>query len=144
MRIAGVPKVNLQASTSGTDSDWVVKLIDVYPEQNATDPKLGGYELPVSLAIFRGRYRESFEHPAPLAADQPLQYRFDLPNANHTFERGHRVMVQVQSSLFPLYDRNPQTYVPNIYFAKPGDYQKATQRVWHTPERASFIDLPVL
>ncbi|GHH55565.1 CocE/NonD family hydrolase [[Pseudomonas] boreopolis] len=144
MRIAGVPKVNLQASTSGTDSDWVVKLIDVYPEENATDPRMAGYELPVSLAIFRGRYRESFEHPAPLAAGQPLQYRFDLPNANHTFQRGHRVMVQVQSSLFPLYDRNPQTYVPNIYFAKPGDYRKATQRVWHTPERASFIELPVL
>jgi putative CocE/NonD family hydrolase len=144
MRIAGVPKVNLQASTSGTDSDWVVKLIDVYPEENATDPRMAGYELPVSLAIFRGRYRESFEHPASLAAGQPLQYRFDLPNANHTFQRGHRVMVQVQSSLFPLYDRNPQTYVPNIYFAKPGDYRKATQRVWHTPERASFIELPVL
>ncbi|MFT4247325.1 MAG: CocE/NonD family hydrolase [Pseudomonas sp.] len=143
LRIAGEPKVNLQASTSGTDSDWVVKLIDVYPDEDATEPTLGGYELPVALAIFRGRYRESFEHPAPLAAGQPLRYRFDLPNANHTFERGHRVMVQVQSSLFPLYDRNPQTYVPNIYFATPGDYRKATQRVWHTPQLASFIELPV-
>ena len=144
LRIAGVPKVNLEASTSGTDSDWVVKLIDVYPGENASDPVMGGYELPVSLAIFRGRYRNSFEHPQPLAANQPLRYRFDLPNANHTFERGHRIMVQVQSSLFPLYDRNPQQYVPNIYFAKPGDYHKATQRVWHTPQYASFIELPVL
>ncbi|MCW0395149.1 Cocaine esterase [Xanthomonas sacchari] len=143
LRIAGAPQVNLQASTSGSDSDWVVKLIDVYPDQMASDPKLGGYELPVSLAIFRGRYRESFEHPAPLTPNQPLAYRFGLPTANHTFERGHRVMVQVQSSLFPLYDRNPQTYVPNIYFAKPGDYQKATQRIWHTPQQASFISLPV-
>ncbi|KAA8921588.1 glutaryl-7-ACA acylase [Xanthomonas sontii] len=143
LRIAGAPQVHLQASTSGSDSDWVVKLIDVYPDQMASDPKLGGYELPVSLAIFRGRYRESFEHPAPLTPNQPLAYRFGLPTANHTFERGHRVMVQVQSSLFPLYDRNPQTYVPNIYFAKPGDYQKATQRIWHTPQQASFISLPV-
>ncbi|XQA76719.1 CocE/NonD family hydrolase [Xanthomonas sacchari] len=143
LRIAGAPQVNLQASTSGSDSDWVVKLIDVYPDQMASDPKLGGYELPVSLAIFRGRYRESFEHPAPLTPNQSLAYRFGLPTANHTFERGHRVMVQLQSSLFPLYDRNPQTYVPNIYFAKPGDYQKATQRIWHTPQQASYISLPV-
>ncbi|XQA60518.1 CocE/NonD family hydrolase [Xanthomonas sacchari] len=143
LRIAGAPEVHLQASTSGSDSDWVVKLIDVYPDQMASDPKLGGYELPVSLAIFRGRYRESFEHPAPLTPNQPLAYRFGLPTANHTFERGHRVMVQVQSSLFPLYDRNPQTYVPNIYFAKPGDYQKATQRIWHTSQQASYISLPV-
>jgi putative CocE/NonD family hydrolase len=143
LSIAGAPEVHLQASTSGSDSDWVVKLIDVYPEQMASDPKLGGYELPVSLAIFRGRYRESFETPKPLAPNQPLAYRFGLPTANHTFQRGHRVMVQVQSSLFPLYDRNPQTYVPNIYFAKPGDYQKATQRIWHTPQQASYISLPV-
>ncbi|MCI2261794.1 CocE/NonD family hydrolase [Xanthomonas indica] len=143
LRIAGAPEVHLQASTSGSDSDWVVKLIDVYPDQMASEPKLGGYELPVSLAIFRGRYRESFEHPAPLTPNQPLAYRFGLPTANHTFERGHRIMVQVQSTLFPLYDRNPQTYVPNIYFAKPGDYQKATQRIWHTPQQTSFISLPV-
>ncbi|WP_045727790.1 CocE/NonD family hydrolase [Xanthomonas sp. GPE 39] len=143
LRIAGAPQVHLQASTSGRDSDWVVKLIDVYPDQVASDPQMGGYELPISLAIFRGRYRESFEHPAPLAPNQPLAYTFGLPTANHIFQRGHRVMVQVQSSLFPLYDRNPQTYVPNIYFAKPGDYQKATQRIWHTPQQPSFIELPV-
>ncbi|UKE74846.1 CocE/NonD family hydrolase [Xanthomonas graminis pv. phlei] len=143
LRIAGAPEVHLQASTSGSDSDWVVKLIDVYPDEMASDPKLGGYELAVSMAIFRGRYRESFETPKPIAPNQPLAYRFGLPTANHTFQRGHRVMVQVQSSLFPLYDRNPQTYVPNIYFAKPGDYQKATQRIWHTPQQASYISLPV-
>lgn len=143
LRIGGAPVVHLQASTSGTDSDWVVKLIDVYPDQEASTPEMGGYELPVSLAIFRGRYRESFSDPKPLPANQVLPYRFDLPNANHTFQKGHRVMVQVQSSLFPLYDRNPQTYVPNIYLAKPGDYQKATQRVWHSAAQASYIDLPV-
>ncbi len=101
-----------------------MKLIDVYPDEMASNPKMGGYELPVSLAIFRGRYRESFSTPKPLASNQPLAFQFGLPTANHTFQPGHRVMVQVQSSLFPLYDRNPQTYVPNIFFAKPGDYQK--------------------
>ena len=143
LRIGGAPVVHLQASTSGTDSDWVVKLIDVYPDQEASMPEMGGYELPVSLAIFRGRYRESFSAPKALAANQVLPYRFDLPNANHVFQKGHRVMVQVQSSLFPLYDRNPQTYVPNIYLAKPADYQKSTQRVWHSAAQASYIDLPV-
>lgn len=144
LAIGGVPVVNLQASTSGSDSDWVVKLIDVYPDENAGDPKMGGYELPVSLAIFRGRYREGFETARPIASDEALAYRFDLPNANHVFKPGHRVMVQVQSSLFPLYDRNPQSFVPNIYFAKPGDYRKATQRVYHTAQLPSFIELPVL
>ncbi len=144
LKIGGVPVVNLQASTSGTDSDWVVKLIDVSSDENAGDPKMGGYELPVSLAIFRGRYREGFETAKPLASNQALAYRFDLPNANHVFKPGHRVMVQVQSSLFPLYDRNPQTFVPNIYFAQPADYRKATQRIWHTPQQPSFIELPVL
>ncbi|WP_407366712.1 CocE/NonD family hydrolase [Xanthomonas campestris] len=143
LQIAGAPDVHLQASTSGSDSDWVVKLIDVYPDEMAADPKMGGYELPVSMAIFRGRYRESFSTPAPLAANQPLAFQFGLPTANHTFQPGHRVMVQVQSSLFPLYDRNPQTYVPNVFFAKPGDYQKATQRVYVAPGQGSYISLPV-
>lgn len=143
LSIAGMPEVHLSASTSGTDSDWVVKLIDVYPDEVADDPKMGGYELPVALAIFRGRYRTSFEHPQAIAPDQPLAYTFDLPNANHTFKPGHRIMVQVQSSLFPLYDRNPQTYVPNIFLAQPGDYRKATQRIWHTPQDESYVSLPV-
>jgi uncharacterized protein len=143
LRIGGAPQVNLQAATSGTDSDWVVKLIDVYPEQMASTPEMGGYELAVSMAIFRGRYRESFSDPKAIAANDVLDYRFGLPTANHVFQPGHRVMVQVQSTLFPLYDRNPQTYVPNIYLAKPGDYQKATQQVWHSPQQASSITLPV-
>jgi putative CocE/NonD family hydrolase len=143
LRIGGAPQVNLQAATSGTDSDWVVKLIDVYPDQTPSTPEMGGYELAVSMAIFRGRYRESFSTPQAIAANQVLDYRFGLPTANHVFQPGHRVMVQVQSSLFPLYDRNPQTFVPNIYLAKPGDYQKATQQIWHAPQQASFISLPV-
>jgi putative CocE/NonD family hydrolase len=144
LHIGGVPQVNLVASTSGSDSDWVVKLIDVYPETVPSRPELGGYELGVSMDIFRGRYRTSFEKPEAIAADQPLVYRFGLPTANHVFEPGHRIMVQVQSSWFPLYDRNPQTFVPNIFFAKPGDYKKAVQRIFRAPDQASFIDLPVV
>ena len=143
LRIGGAPQVNLQAATSGSDSDWVVKLIDVYPDQMPSTPEMGGYELSVSMAIFRGRYRESFSDPKAIASNQVLDYKFGLPTANHVFQPGHRVMVQVQSSLFPLYDRNPQTFVPNIYLAKPGDYQKATQQIWHAPQQASFISLPV-
>jgi hypothetical protein len=144
LRVSGVPEVNLFASTSGSDSDWVVKLIDVYPGTVPSQPGMGGYELAISLDIFRGRYRTSFEHPEAIASNQPLLYRFGLPTVNHVFLPGHRVMVQVQSTLFPLYDRNPQTFVPNIFDAKPGDYQKATQRVWHAPGTASFINLPVV
>ena len=144
LHLGGAPQVNLVASTSGTDSDWVVKIIDVYPDTVPSDPTMGGYELPISLDIFRGRYRSSFEHPQAIEANTPLPYRFGLPTVNHVFLPGHRIMVQVQSSLFPLYDRNPQTYVPNIFDAKTTDYQKATQRVWHTPGEASFISLPVV
>ncbi|MGN6092818.1 MAG: CocE/NonD family hydrolase [Luteibacter jiangsuensis] len=144
LRVAGAPQVNLYASTSGTDSDWVVKLIDVYPSANASNPAMGGYELSVSMDIFRGRYREGFGEGKPLTPNTPLEYRFGLPTVNHTFQPGHRVMVQVQSSWFPLYDRNPQTFVPNIFFAKPSDYRKATQQVWHTPGTASAIELPVV
>ncbi len=143
VKISGQPVANLMASTSGTDSDWVVKLIDVYPDEVASQPAMGGYQLMVSADIFRGRYRESFENAKPIAADTPLLYRFALPTANHVFLPGHRIMVQIQSSWFPLYDRNPQTFVPNIFWAKPGDYRKATQRIYHAPDQASFIELPV-
>jgi putative CocE/NonD family hydrolase len=144
MKISGQPVANLIASTSGTDSDWVVKLIDVYPDEVASQPEMGGYQLMVSADVFRGRYRESLETAKAIAANTPLQYRFALPTANHVFLPGHRIMVQVQSSWFPLYDRNPQTFVPNIFWAKPGDYQKATQRIYHTPDHASFIELPLV
>ena len=144
LKISGQPIANLVASTSGTDSDWVVKLIDVYPDEVASQPGLGGYQLMISADIFRGRYRESLEHPGPIAANQPLLYHYALPTSNHVFLPGHRIMVQVQSSWFPLYDRNPQTFVPNIFWAKPGDFQKATQRVYHAPGHASFVELPVV
>ncbi|HLY98394.1 MAG TPA: CocE/NonD family hydrolase [Candidatus Angelobacter sp.] len=144
LKISGQPVANLVASTSGTDSDWVVKVIDVYPDEVASQPNMGGYQLMVSADIFRGRYRESLETPKPVAADKPLLYRFNLPTANHVFLPGHRVMVQIQSSWFPLYDRNPQTFVPSIFWAKPQDYRKATQRIYHAPGEASFIEMPVV
>jgi putative CocE/NonD family hydrolase len=144
LHIAGAPVVNLTASTSGTDSDWVVKLIDVYPDEVPSQEEMSGYQLAIGMDILRGRYRESFEHPKALTPNTPLAYKFALPTANHVFLPGHRVMVQIQSSWFPLYDRNPQTFVPNIFFAKSGDYVKATQRVYHTKSAPTFIDLPVV
>ena len=144
IKISGQPVANLVASTSGTDSDWVVKVIDVYPDEVAGQPSMGGYQLMISADIFRGRYRESFETAKPIAPDRPLQYRITLPTANHVFLPGHKIMVQIQSSWFPLYDRNPQTFVPNIFWAKPGDYRKAVQRVYHAPDQASFIELPLV
>jgi uncharacterized protein len=144
VKISGQPIANIVASTSGTDADWVVKLIDVYPDEVAAQPEMGGYQLMVSGDVIRGRYRESFETAKPIAANKPLSYRFALPTANHVFLPGHRIMVQVQSSWFPLYDRNPQTFVPNIFWAKPGDYRKATQRIWHAPGQVSFLELPVV
>ncbi|HKV06005.1 MAG TPA: CocE/NonD family hydrolase [Candidatus Acidoferrales bacterium] len=143
LRVSGSPEVNLVASTSGTDSDWVVKLIDVFPDEVPSRPEMGGYQLGIAMDIFRGRYRESFEVPKAITPNAPLTYRFSLPTVNHVFQPGHRIMVQVQSTWFPLYDRNPQTFVPNIFLAKPEDYVKATQRVYRMPGEASFIDLPV-
>jgi uncharacterized protein len=144
LKISGQPIAHLVASTSGTDSDWVVKLIDVYPAEVASDSRLGGYQLMISADIFRGRYRESLEQAKAIAPNQPLLYQYALPTANHVFLPGHRIMVQVQSSWFPLYDRNPQTFVSDIFWAKPADYQKATQRVYHAPDHESFIELPVV
>src|SRR5215470_3662298 len=140
VKLSGQPVANVIASTSGTDADWVVKLIDVYPDEVAGQPAMGGYQLMVSADIFRGRYRESLETAKAIAADRPLLYKWSLPTANHVFLAGHRLMVQVQSTWFPLYDRNPQTFVPNIFWAKPEDYRKATQRVY----ASSFIELPVV
>jgi putative CocE/NonD family hydrolase len=144
VKISGQPVARLVASTSGTDADWVVKLIDVYPDEVAGQPAMGGYQLMISADILRGRYREGFETAKPIAADTPLAYQFSLPTANHVFLPGHRMMVQVQSSWFPLYDRNPQTFVPNIFWAKPADYRRAVQRIYHAPGQASFIELPVV
>src|SRR6516162_3503033 len=144
VKIAGEPVANLVASTSGTDSDWVVKLIDVYPDEVGGDAVMGGYQLMIAADIFRGRYRESFTKAKQITPDTPLLYRFALPTANHVFLPGHRMMVQIQSSWFPLYDRNPQTFVPNIFWAKPEDYRKAVQRVYHAAGQESYIELPLV
>jgi hypothetical protein len=144
IRISGAPIADLFAATTGTDSDWVVKLIDVFPDEVPSQPEMGGYQLAVSLDIFRGRYRENFEHPSPIPAGVPQHYRFVLPTTNHVFEPGHRIMVQIQSSLFPLYDRNPQTYVANIFFAKPTDYVKSTQSIFRSATLPSAVMLPVV
>jgi predicted acyl esterase len=122
----------------------VVKLIDVYPDEVPSDPPMGGYELAIAMDIFRGRYRDSLSRPSAIPAGKVQLYRFALPHVDHVFLPGHRIMVQVQSSWFPLYDRNPQTYVDNIFFAGAGDYRKATQRVFHTGAASSYVALPVV
>ena len=144
VKISGQPVANLVASTSGTDSDWVVKLIDVYPDEVAGDPAMGGYQLMISADIFRGRYRESLETAKPIAPASRCSIASTCPRPTTSSCPGHRIMVQIQSSWFPLYDRNPQTFVPNIFWAKPADYKKATQRVYHAPGQASFIELPLV
>jgi hypothetical protein len=150
VHIMGAPAVDLFASTTGTDSDWVVKLIDVYPnetpepESQGAKPTMAGFELPIGIEIFRGRYLKSSSAPAPLKSGRVEHYRWTLPNVDHVFLPGHRIMVQIQSSLFPLYDRNPQTYVDNIMYAKPGDYRKATQSIGLGGSSASAVELPVV
>ncbi|PZU10926.1 CocE/NonD family hydrolase [Sphingomonas sp.] len=144
VRISGAAIADLFAATTGTDADWVVKLIDVYPDEVPNQPEMGGYQLAVALDIFRGRYRESFETPKPIPAGKVQEYKFRLPTTNHVFQPGHRIMVQIQSSLFPLYDRNPQTYVQNIFFAKPADYKAQTMTISHSPGAASAVWLPLV
>jgi putative CocE/NonD family hydrolase len=144
LKISGEPIASLVASTSGTDGDFVVKLIDVYPDEVGREPKLGGYQLMVAADILRGRYRTSFSDPKPIPAGKTQVFRIALPTANHVFLPGHRIMVQVQSSWFPLYDRNPQTYVENIFFAKPGDYRKATVKIFSGGRNPSFVEMPVV
>jgi len=144
LRVAGEPWARLFASTTGSDVDWVVKLIDVWPAEYPDDPKMGGYQQMISADIFRGRFREDFSKPKAIEPNKALEYRIRLPQASHEFLPGHRLMVQIQSSWFPLYDRNPQTFVPNIMFAPPDSYVKATQRIWRTGSQASAIELPVI
>ena len=138
--ITGDVVADLLASTSGTDSDWIVKLIDVYPANMPEASNMGGYQLMIAEEIFRGRYRQSYEIPGAIPANKIEEYKFSLHAADHVFLPGHRIMVQVQSTWFPLYDRNPQTFVPNIMKAKPEDYLKAKQRIFAD----SHLELPVV
>ncbi len=141
--ITGHVLAKLFASTTGTDSDWIVKLIDVYPSDHPAEPLMGGYQLMISNEVFRGRFRTSFEKPEPLVADRVTDFTIDLHGADHRFLKGHKIMVQVQSTWFPLIDRNPQTFVENIFLAKASDYRAATQRVFRSKTYPSHIVLPV-
>src|SRR6202011_392637 len=142
--LAGQVTAKLFASTTGSDADWVVKLIDVYPEKVAQDWKLSGYELMIADEIFRGRFRNSFEKPEPITPGEVTPFTIDLHTADHVFKRGHRIMVQVQSTWLPLYDRNPQKFVANIFEAKDSDYQKATQRIYRCKRYPSSVEISVL
>ena len=142
--LAGLVTAKLFASTTGSDSDWIVKLIDVYPEKFPQDWKLSGYELMIAGEVFRGRFRNSFEKPEPLTPGVITPFTIDLHTANHVFKKGHRIMVQVQSTWFPVIDRNPQKFVPNIFEAKESDYQKATQRIYRSKRYPSSVKISVL
>ena len=144
VRVSGAPIADIVAKTTGTDGDFVVKVIDVYPDEVPGSAKMGGYQLAISLDIFRGRYRDSFAKPSAIPAGKVQRYKFRLPTVNHVFQPGHRIMVQVQSSLFPLYDRNPQKFVPNIFLAKKADYQKATITLERGGAMPSAVWLPVV
>jgi putative CocE/NonD family hydrolase len=144
LTIAGDVVADLFASTTGTDADWIVKLIDVYPENVEGDAKMGGYEFMVSNEVFRARYRERIDHPTALTPGKVTEFRYSLHTQDYRFKKDHRVMVQVQSTWFPLIDRNPQTFVPNIFQAKDSDFHVATQRVYHTKQYPSSVVLPVV
>jgi len=141
--LAGPADVDLWVSTTGTDADFVVKLIDVFPDSSEASAQ-PGYQMLVRSEVFRGRFRNSFEKPEPFVPGQPSRLRFELLDSLHRFQKGHRLMVQIQSTWFPLVDRNPQKYVPNIYFATPEDFQKATHRVYRSPDHATSLRLGVL
>jgi len=141
--VAGEVFADLFASTTGSDADWIVKLIDVYPEEYAPEPKMGGYQLMVANEVFRGRFRKSFEKPAPLVPNQVAEFNFSLHSLNHRFRKGHRMMVQVQSTWFPVIDRNPQKFVPNIFLARAEDYITATQRIYRSSQHRSHLKLAI-
>jgi putative CocE/NonD family hydrolase len=142
--ISGEIVAQLFASTSGTDSDWIVKLIDVYPQDWPDKFQMGGYQFMVAGEVLRGRYHKSFEKPEPLVANKVTEFNVDLIHKDHTFKKGHKIMVQVQSTWFPVIDRNPQKYVENIFKATDADYITATQRVFRSKNFASGIKLPVV
>jgi uncharacterized protein len=144
LTLAGQVTAKLFASTTGSDSDWVVKLIDVFPEKYPQDWKLSGFELMIADEIFRGRFRNSLEKAEPITPGKITPFAVDLHSSNHVFKKGHRIMVQVQSTWFPLYDRNPQKFVPNIFEAKESDYQKATQHIYRLKSFPSRVELSVI
>jgi putative CocE/NonD family hydrolase len=144
LTVTGKITAHLFASTSGTDADWIVKLIDVYPGFDKKSLIMSGYQLPVAMEVFRGRYRKSFSNPTPLTPNKPEEFVIDLHQVNHTFGKGHRIMIQVQSTWFPVIDRNPQKYVPNIFEAKENDFIKAEQRIYFSSLYPTYVELPVM
>lgn len=144
LTVTGKIKAHLFASTSGTDADWIVKLIDVYPAIYEQSLSMSGYQLPVAMEVFRGRFQKSFSNPQPLVSGKPAEFIIDLHDINHTFKKGHRLMIQIQSTWFPLIDRNPQKFVPNIFEANESDYIKATQKIYYAAEYPTYIELPVM
>jgi uncharacterized protein len=142
--ITGAVNAHLFASTTGTDADWVVKLIDVYPDWDSANFKMSGYQLPVTMEVFRGKFRNSFSNPEALIPGKPEEFLIGLHQVNHKFKKGHRLMIQVQSSWFPMIDRNPQKFIPNIFEAKESDFIKATQTIYFSPQYPTRIDLPVM
>lgn len=144
LTVTGKIKAHVFASTTGSDADWVVKLIDVYPDKDLSNLAMSGYQLPVAMEVFRGRYRKSFSHPSPLVPGKPEEFVIDLHDINHTFKSGHKIMIQIQSSWFPLIDRNPQKFVPNIFEAKDRDFVKAEHRVFCSSRYPTHLELPVM
>jgi putative CocE/NonD family hydrolase len=143
LTVTGKVLAHLFASTSGTDADWIVKLIDVYPNFEPGSLSMSGFQFPVAMEVFRGRFRKSFTTPTPLTPNKPEEFVIDLHDINHTFKKGHRIMIEVQSTWFPLIDRNPQKYVPNIFEAKETDFIKAEHRIYFTDKYPTYIELPV-
>jgi len=144
LEVTGKIVAHLFASTSATDADWIVKLIDVYPNFDSKNLLMSGYQLPVAMEVFRGRFRKSFSNPSPLIPGKPEEFIIDLHQVNHVFKKGHRVMIQVQSTWFPVIDRNPQKFVPNIFDAKETDFIKATHKIYFTSKYPTYIELPVI
>jgi putative CocE/NonD family hydrolase len=144
LTVTGKITAHLFASTSGTDADWIVKLIDVYPNFDTKNLSMSGYQLPVAMEVFRGRYRKSFSNPSALIPGKPEEFIIDLHDINHVFEKGHRIMIQVQSTWFPLIDRNPQKFIPNIFNAKESDFTRAEQRIYFSAQYPTYIELPVM
>ena len=144
LTVTGKITAHLFASTTGTDADWIVKLIDVYPDFYQKNILMSDYQLPVAMEVFRGRFRKSFSNPEPLISGKPEEFVIDLHEINHVFLKGHKIIMQVQSTWFPLIDRNPQKFVPNIFEAKEGDFIKATHTIYFTKKYATYIELPVM
>jgi putative CocE/NonD family hydrolase len=144
MIVTGKITAHVFASTTGTDADWIVKLIDVYPSFDGKNLLMSQYQLPVAMEVFRGRFRKSFEKPEPLIPNKPEEFVIDLHAINHAFKKGHRLMIQIQSTWFPLIDRNPQKYVPNIFEAKESDFVKATHTIYFSAQYPTHIELPVM